>query len=253
MCPPFGSVPGMKDVHERFVNVFVYPLELKGLGQFSIKYIDDTANYDVGFAYLPAFKRTIRISATTYQDNIGGSDFTYGDADALREPFGTWNFKLIGKKLVLLTEPVREIQPNLKPGGISIDPKIDWDVEMKYPRLGWTITPVYIVEAIPKDRGHMYSKKILYVTAPFYHSAVSQEIYLSDIYDRSGILWKCFYDWRGGKFIHKNGTYYTCDIGFSMHDLQTGHTSNMLVYFFGIDTGMKPETLSLKKLLQLGR
>lgn len=252
--PPPGSVPGMENYHLRFLNVFTSPLELKGLGQFNINYDDDAVNYDIGFQYLPAFKRTIRISATTYQDNVGGSDFTFGDPEGLREPFGTWNFKLIEKKNILVTEPIREVQPTLGSDGSSFDLKYEWDQGRKYPRLGWTIAPVYIVEATPKDPGHMYSKKILYVPAPYFATTIPDEIALVDIYDRTGKLWKAYYDYRGHYVVHpKDGENYTSSSGFSMHDLQTGHSSVWPCYILSVDEPMEPEFLSLKKLLELGR
>ena len=115
--PPLGGVPGMELYHQRFLNVFHTPLELKGLGTFEINHVDDFDNYDMGFLYLPSFKRVIRVSARTFQDNIAGSDFTYGDPEGLREPYGSWNFKLVEKKPMLVPEPVREKQPTLERGG----------------------------------------------------------------------------------------------------------------------------------------
>ena len=249
--PPLGTVPGLKNVHNKFINVFIYPLELKGLGQFTIKYKDDAVNYDAGFAYLPAFKRTIRVSATTYQDNVGGSDFTYGDPEGLREPYGTWNFKLIAKKLMLIAEPVAERQPVLK--DLFVDPQVEFKEGEKYPLLGWTINPVYIVEATPKDKGHVYSKKIIYVEDPYFSSALTEEMATVDIYDRTGTLWKCFYNWRGGIFHHKDGNVYTTTNGYTIHDLQTGHTTHFPNLCLGLNTGMQEDFLSLKRLLILGR
>jgi hypothetical protein len=243
----------MEDLHYRFINVFVYPLELKGLGQLNINCDDDVENYDQGFAYLPAFKRTIRMSATTFQDNVGGSDMTYGDPEGLREPFGTWNFKLIEKKYVLIASPDSGRRPTMAPDGITVNPNLDWVVGEKYPRLGWTINPVYIVEATPKDTGHMYSKKILYVEDPYFSSAQTEEMALSDLYDRSGQLWKSWYDLRGLPYTHADGEIYAASAGQTMHDLQTGHTTHFLHYLDYIDGGMEPESICLKKLLQLGR
>ena len=51
------------------------------MGQYAVRYYDSVKTYDAGFTYLPAFKRTIRTSATTWQDNIGGSDTIYGDGE----------------------------------------------------------------------------------------------------------------------------------------------------------------------------
>jgi hypothetical protein len=251
--PPLGSTPGMEKFHSRFMNTFSAPLELKGLGQLVINHDNDAENYDIGFAYLPAFKRTIRVSASTYQDNVGGTDFTYGDPTGLNEPFGAWNFKLIEKKLMLLTDSIRETKPTLEAGGLGVNPQVQWDVGKRYARLGWVVNPVYIVEATPKDSGHMYSKKILYVAAPFFGVANPEEVTLADVYDRTGNLWKVYYDWRGGLWTHQDGEYYTCTTGMTMHDMQTGHQTHFINYMLENDAGMEADFFVLRTLLQLGR
>ena len=45
------------------------------------------------------------MNATTWQDNMGGSDMTYGDAGGLQEPYSYWEFRLLEKKYLLLPEP----------------------------------------------------------------------------------------------------------------------------------------------------
>ena len=148
---------------------------------------------------------------------------------------------------------MRDPQPTLGSDGITVDSKVEWDVGKRFPRLGWTINPVYIVEATPKDKGHLYSKKTLYVNDPYFSSAHTGEMTITDIYDGTGKLWKCWYDWRGGSFTHEDGEHYASTTGFSMHDLQTGHQTYFINYLVSIDEDMKPEFLSLKKLIQLGR
>jgi hypothetical protein len=252
--PPLGSVPGQEKYHQRFINVFMSPHELKGLGQFNINHDDDTEHYDIGFLYLPAFKRTIRISVTTFQDNVGGSDFTFGDPEGLREPFGSWNFKLIGKKNMLVTEPIRDPQPLLTEGGLNVDPNVEWDEGKRFARLGWANTPVYIVEATSKEKGHVYSKKTIHVIVPYFsHSNGGTSCAYVDIYARTGELWKCYYDWRGQTYTHSDGEHYTATTGFSMHDLQTAHQTHFINYTDQIDEPMAPEYITLKLLLQLGR
>ena len=81
LVPPLGVTPGYESPYEfrNAMEVFTTPRDLKGLGQWTIRYYDDVKNPDQGFMYLPAFRRCIRISATTWQDNVGGGDLTYGD------------------------------------------------------------------------------------------------------------------------------------------------------------------------------
>jgi hypothetical protein len=252
--PPLGSVPGQEDYHRRFLAVTVAPLQVKGSGMLQISFDDNTEKYNVGFIYNPQFKRTIRISATTFQDNYAGSDFTNGDPEGLLEPFGFWNFRLIEKKFMLTPELVRDRQPTFTRDILSFDPQVEWDEGKKYPRLGWAITPVYAVEATSKDSSHIYSKKILYLTSSYYaQSAGSRTCAYVDIYNRKGELWRFYYDWRGGSFTHKDGEHYTITTGFSMHGLKTGHQSHITMFNPTIDGAMEPEFLSLKKLIELGK
>ncbi|MDO8637155.1 MAG: DUF1329 domain-containing protein, partial [Dehalococcoidia bacterium] len=96
MLPPLGTIPGYENIYIKRISVATAPREITGLGQFTVRYYDFAETYDTGFAYLPAFKRTIRVSATTWQDNIAGGDLTYGDGDGFQDPFSGWNFNLTG-------------------------------------------------------------------------------------------------------------------------------------------------------------
>jgi hypothetical protein len=252
--PPLGSVPGHEDYHCRSMGVTVAPQADKGFGLLQINFDDNTARCDIGFIHSPQFKRTMRISATTFQDRLQGSDFTMGDPEGLSEPFGFWNFRLIEEKFMLTPELIRDRQPTYTRVGISMDPQVAWDEGKKYPRLGWAITPVYIVEATAKDTAHIYSKKILYLNPPYYaQSTVSRACAYADIYARTGEMWKFYYDWGGGSFTHKDGEHYTASTGFSMHDLKSGHQSHVPMYTISVDDEMKPEFISLKKLIELGK
>jgi hypothetical protein len=252
--PPLGSVPGQEDYHRRFIAVTLAPLEVKGSGMLQISFDDNTEHYDIGFIYNPQFKRTIRISAATFQDNYAVSDFTYGDPEGLLEPFGFWNFRLIDQKLMLTAELIRDRQPTFAQDGLSADLQVEWDVGKRFPRLGWVITPLYVVEATSKESSHIYSKKVLYLTSSYYaQSTGSRTCVYIDIYNRKGEMWKLYYDWRGGLFTHKDGEHYTFSTGFSMHNLQTGHQTHLPMFSPTIDGDMKPDTLSLKRLLELGK
>ena len=104
LIPPLGVCPGYEGEMFRRISVIISPLELRGQGQFVVRYYDDAKNYDTGFNYFPSFKRTLRISTTTWQDNLGGSDLINGDSEGLKEPYSDWNFKLVGAKYILLPE-----------------------------------------------------------------------------------------------------------------------------------------------------
>ena len=246
--PPFGTIPGYEDVMYKRITVIASPLEVKGLGQYSVRYYDDVKREDTGFAYLPAFKRTIRVSSSIWQDNVAGSDCTYGDGQGIQEPYSYWTFKLIGTKYILSTEPSSPF-PILDEKG-ETNKRLQFDVGKKFPRLGWSIWPVHVIEAIPRVK-HIYGKKVVYTFAWPYWSSISQ-FALVDIYDRQMKLWK-LYTGLKGDHQYVNGDYYAADVGVLVHDLQTGHTTQYWMISQININKYKPTDLTLKTLLEVGR
>ncbi|MFZ3115814.1 MAG: DUF1329 domain-containing protein [Syntrophales bacterium] len=228
VLPPFGTIPGYENVYIKRISVATYPREIIGLGQFTVRYYDPGQDYDTGFAYLPAFKRTIRVSATTWQDNIVGSDITYGDGDGFQDPFDGWNFKLTGRKFMLVNEP-KSPTPIFDAGG-HLSKTVQFDQGKKYPRLGWVIAPVDVVEAIPKIK-HIYGKKVVYVMMwPYVYTGSG--INAVDIYDRQMKLWKGVIH-PFGRHEYLNGDPkmpQTPLSGSFVYDLQTGHSTQMWMH-----------------------
>ncbi|MDY6845067.1 MAG: DUF1329 domain-containing protein [Thermodesulfobacteriota bacterium] len=246
--PPLGTFPGYEKVMYKRTSAFTFPLEIKGLGQYNLRYYDDTTEYDTGFAYLPAFKRTIRASATTWQDNMAGSDITYGDGQGLQEPYSDWEFKLLGNKFLLIPEHKSPFPLVNRLG--RLDNRLHFDKGQKYPRVGWTIWPMHIVEGTPNIK-HIYSKKMFYVHAwPYWPS--SHAIVMTDNYDTQDKLWKVYIAIRGNFYVH-NGETYTPDWGPQMYDVQSDHCSQMWYIQSLNQQNYRPEDITLKTLLETSR
>ncbi|HLA28999.1 MAG TPA: DUF1329 domain-containing protein [Syntrophales bacterium] len=250
MLPPFGSIPGYENIYLKRISVTAYPREIAGLGQFTVRYYDMAKTYDTGFAYIPAFKRTIRVSATTWQDNIAGMDMIYGDGDGFQEPYHDWDLKLIEKKWLLVTEP-KSPTPMIDEKG-NLSKSVQFDVGKKYPRLGWVIWPSYVVEAIPRFK-HIYGKRTVYI--PIYPYTFSGGgIIATDCYDRQMRLWKGVVLILGvQQFL--NGDPEKSQIpwvGFWVGDLQSGHTSQFWANQ-QLNFRYMPEDITLGTLLQRGR
>ncbi len=244
VIPPLGAWPGYEDQMYRKVTVFTSPLEAKGLGGFNIRFYDDTAKYDQGFYYHPAFKKTGRSNATTWMNNAGGTDFTYGDGMGLQDPLADWNFKYKGVRYMLHAEFV----------GPLVDLKtrrpldtVQFDYGKKFPRMGYAVIPFHVVEATPNIR-HVYGKKMLYI---FSYRYAKPEAYIPmmDAYDNQNKLWKHYSVFSG--HYDKEGHYAIQD-GACMWDLQSRHSTT---YWFDqkINSGLKPKDCSLKSLLAKGR
>ncbi|HLA29191.1 MAG TPA: DUF1329 domain-containing protein [Syntrophales bacterium] len=249
MLPPLGTIPGYESIFIKRISAATYPREITGLGQFTVRHYDFAKTYDTGFAYLPAFKRTIRISATTWQDNIAGSDVIYGDGDGFQEPYNDWDLKLLGKKFLLVHEPKNPF-PMYDKGHLSKN--VQFDVGKKYPRLGWVIWPVDVVEAIPKFK-HVYGKRVVYIPIwPYWES--TSPIVAVDIYDRQMKLWKV-YVLLSGCQEYLNGDPQKAQTGNAaslMYDLQTDH-STLFWLNQSINAYISPEDINLGRLLKMGR
>jgi hypothetical protein len=245
--PPLGTVPGHENYQWRNINGFVDPLEMKGMGQLNIRHYDEYKDPDEGFMYLPAFKRVIRISATTYQDNMGGSDITYGDPSGLREPYAFWDFKTMTKKLILMPEDKLQV-PFINEDS-TLNSKAPFDHGYSFPRLGWSVVPAIVIEATPKIK-HVYGKRVIYMTNPPYWASVNP-IVLEDIYDRQLKFWKSYSTFRD-TYTKDGETWGMVDSGLIMYDMQVGHaTINPWVLI--PNEGLPIEELSLTKLLSLGK
>ncbi|MDO8784635.1 MAG: DUF1329 domain-containing protein [Syntrophales bacterium] len=250
MEPPLGAIPGYENIFIKRISANTYPREVTGLGQFTVRYYDFAKTYDTGYAYLPAFKRTIRVSATTWQDNIAGSDMTYGDGSGFQEPYHNWNLKLTEKKYLLVTEPKSPF-PLLDEKGY-LSKNVQFDVGKKYPRLGWVIRPVDVVEAIPAFK-HVYGKRVVYIPIwPYIYSGTA--IAATDLYDRQMKLWKGYFA-LFGRHEYQNGDpqqpqtpYFASPV----YDLQTDHTT----HFWSnqkLNVGFSPGDINLGTLLKMGR
>ncbi|MDY6974456.1 MAG: DUF1329 domain-containing protein, partial [Thermodesulfobacteriota bacterium] len=251
MLSPLGTYPGHEKILWKRVSVLTYPLKLKGVGQYSIRHYDEGKHYDTGFAYLPAFKRTVRVSSTTWQDNMAGSDCTHGDGMGFMEPFSDWTFKILAKKFILLPEPKSPFPYIDKETG-DFSEKLDFDVGQKFPRLGYAVWPVYVVEGIPKIK-HIYGKRVLNVIAwPYWH--VITPIGIGEMYDRQMKPWK-FYSGNGGMYYHVNGEPHTSGYGTLVYDVQSQHMTQFWSYQVAnlAEVDWEPSQITFKTLLQMGR
>jgi len=247
--PPLGAIKGYENVMWKRVSTLLYPLVVKGLGQYTVRYYDDTKTYDTGFVYLPNLKKTMRVSATTWQDNIAGSDLTYGDGFGLQEPYTYWKFKLLGVKFMLVPwEPDLPYDFVDERGRISKE--VTYDVGKKFIRAGWVIMPMHIVEAVPTIK-HIYGKKVLYTMAwPYWPS--NTPFYIVNMYDRQMKLWKYWLAIKGREVSSEGDTIYTQNTSL-VYDVQADHMSQFWVRMLLNSNNWKASDITLRKLTQYGR
>jgi hypothetical protein len=245
--PPLGAFPGRENISEKRLSINHYPRNLRGMGNFIVRYYDDAKTPDTGFIYLPAFKKTMRFSTTNWQDNVAGSDVTWGDAHGLYEPFSDWKFKYIKTSHMLFPEPKSPFQLIEK---YNINEKLKFDVGQKFPRLGWTIYPMQIVEAKCKHK-HIYGKKILYTHVYPYWPSVN-DLVCFDAFDRKMELWKLYVNPKGYHYI-LDGEPYVSNHGGLIYDLQVDHFTQALIDIKLNSSKYKSEDIKLDHLIRFGR
>lgn len=249
--PPLPTWPGYESENQRNISSFTAPLTMKGLGQVKTRYYNEKEKIDTGFAYVPSFKRAIRVSQTTYQDAIGGSDVLFCDPMGINDPYVYWNFELIGKKFMLT--------PAIKPHvpwplsndlGDPLKEKFQFDVKEKFMRVAWAVTPIHVVEGTPTG-DHVYGKRVFYVPAPPYWWTVP--IQCVDIYDKQMKIYKAYWNYRGGITQSAQGDPFIRLMGFEVVNLQTLHSSRTWFQDFLCNIGLDPGQHTLKALLEMGK
>lgn len=241
--PPKPAFPGHEEEFHRSMIVFFEPYDVKGVSLFYIRYYDETEKPDEGFLYLPALKRTRRISATNWIDNVAGTDLLWGDCGGFFEPYSLWDFKLLEKR-VMLIPGYSMPYPEKRPDG-SYDFGIKYDVGRKFPRFQWEVRPTVVVEAIPKYK-HAYGKRIFYLDGMTFKDAVF------DSYDRQMGLWKTWVA-PHGCFKGKDGLNYSNTHILFQYDLQVDHNTILSNGYIEFNKGVPIEDYTLKKMLEMGR
>jgi len=147
------------------------PFDLKGVGALGYRYID-SGKQDDSWLYLPSLRRVRRLSTAQRSDALFGQDT---DVDSYGGYAGhiawmTWRF--LGERDALGVYHGRHFP-------VKWDDKVDWAFDDV-----WEKRRVYVVEGTSKLPQYAYGKRTIYIDKE------SWLIPFSDIYDRSGELWK---------------------------------------------------------------
>jgi Protein of unknown function (DUF1329) len=147
------------------------PFDLKGVGALGNRYID-SAKQDDSWLYLPSLRRVRRLSTAQRSDALFGQDTDVDSYNGYAGQVAWMDWKYLGEKEVL--GPVHaEHFP------VKWAPKVDWAFDDV-----WEKRKVYVIEGTSKLPQYAYSKRVLFIDKEYWG------IPFSDIYDRSGELWK---------------------------------------------------------------
>jgi len=223
-----ASTMGDDDESARQLLFFKAPSEVKGIGTYTMMY-DSNKVPDV-WAYVPAVRRTRRLSGGAWMDPVGSSDQLQDELDGFNaRPCWYPGYKLLGKRWVLAADKY----PTL-------------DRSAPYWNLNDTFEPreVYMVEVSTPSQ-HPYSKKVLYVETAY------PRVHYAEAYNRKGEFWKFI---EIHSYVNtKAGDIRT--VTADVIDFQRNHATISLIDVSSWRTNFdaKPSDVSLTRLESAGR
>jgi hypothetical protein len=147
------------------------PFDLKGVGALGSRYLDP-AMQDKSWLYLPSLRRVRRLSTAQRSDALFGQDTDVDSFYGYSGHIAWMDFKYLGERDILGVFHAEHYPARWHE-------KVDWAFDDV-----WEKRRVYVVEGVSKLPQYAYSKRVLFIDKETW------VIPYSDIYDRSGELWK---------------------------------------------------------------
>ena len=154
------------------LHPIIEPFDLKGVGGLSFRYIDPSKQDDT-WLYLPTLRRVRRLSSAQRSDALFGQDTDVDSYYGYAGHIAWMAWKYLGQKEMLGSWHAQNYPVKWAPGGSDF--AFD-DV--------WEKRKTYVVEGVSKLSQYAYSKRVLFIDTETF------AVPYSDIYDRSGQLWK---------------------------------------------------------------
>src|SRR5215468_5367347 len=189
------------------------PFDLKGVGALGNRYVD-SSKQDDSWLYLPSLRRVRRLSTAQRSDALFGQDTDVDSYYGYSGHVAWMDFKFLGERDLLSCYHATHYP-------VKWDDKVDWAFNE-----GWEKRRVYVIEGISKLPQYAYGKRVIFVDKEAW------VIPYSDIYDRSGELWKVWINdmsYRKKAFDGANVIDYPDEMGFIpaivMVDMQLEHAT----------------------------
>jgi len=147
------------------------PFDLKGVGALGNRY-NDSGKQDDSWLYLPSLRRVRRLSTAQRSDALFGQDTDVDSYYGYAGHIAWMDWKYLGEKEVIGAFHAKNYP-------VKWDAKVDWAFDDV-----WEKRKVYVVEGVSKLPQYAYSKRVLYIDKEAW------VVPFTDIYDRSGELWK---------------------------------------------------------------
>jgi len=228
------------------------PFDLKGVGLTSVRYLSPDRQDDT-WLYLPSLRRVRRLSSSQRSDALFGQDTDVDSYGGYAGQIPWFDWKYLGEKEVLESFHSEAFPVKYCEGGGDF---IFCD--------NWEKRKVYVLEGVSKLPQYAYGKRVIFL---------DKETYLigySDIYDRSGQLWKVWVNqWSFKKRATPSaGIEYPDEMPFgpsiTMVDMQLNHATRAALpsskypgeegWYFnqGDKTGITEEFFTIAHLIESG-
>jgi len=165
--PNQDQVRGKSSLHP-----ILEPFDLKGVGLTSIRYLSPDRQDDT-WLYLPSLRRVRRLSSSQRSDALFGQDTDVDSYGGYAGQIPWFDWKFLGEKEMLASFHSDAYPVKYCDGGGDF---IFCD--------SWEKRKVYVIEGVSKLPQYAYGKRVLFLDKETFLVAYS------DIFDRSGQLWK---------------------------------------------------------------
>ena len=207
--PPTPEIYNPKGIYRATYYEIYTPPESKGALTLIIRYKNREKAHDI-WCWIPSLRKVRRLSTAQRTETLGSMDAIWDDDYGWDGNINRQTYKLLGRKELLLSRHQDINALKRKEGGCIYD-------GVQRERI-----KVYVVEAVCRDPGYVYSKSIWYVDPELWHITYAEK------YDKDGRFWKIIEHYQDVRPGYKG----TEDAEFvaSMYlDCQRLHSSNTLV------------------------
>lgn len=242
---------GDGNIMQKTILVATSPQDIKGLGTFSVRYNDPSAQKsDDTWAYLKSVRRVRRLTGSAWMDPIGGTVQLYDDWDIWDAvPTKYKSNKLIEKRWIFAVAHSPDVSVDIsKKGSLEEFPSVALnEAPYYYPakHIEWEPREVFVVEGTPPE-GHPYSKKIVYMEKDF------PRPYLGEAYDQNGKFWK-FFIFQNRPDIGDDGYKAVMPVVGHVIDYKANFSTTWSSNMNANPEGVEANDVTLKQLIKLAR
>jgi hypothetical protein len=189
------------------------PFDLKGVGALGNRYLE-SSKQDDSWLYLPSLRRVRRLSTAQRSDALFGQDTDVDSYYGYSGHIAWMDWKYLGQRQMIGAFHAEHFP-------VKWADKVDWAFDDV-----WEKRTMYAIEGISKLPQYAFSKRVIFI---------DKEAWLinwSDMYDRSGELWKLWINdvtFRKKAFDGGNAIEYPDEMGFApaivMVDIQLEHAT----------------------------